>query len=95
MVVSIVTIDQNFTQAMPGSGTAYAHTWGGCWRKEGDFWLEYFPEGLILSRDCPNQIKWHDTFSFVVLNVFGEFHKCSHLLGLVTHCAKPGDVGYL
>ena len=49
-------------RAMPGSGTTYAHTWGGCWRKEGDLRLEYFPEGLILSWDCPNQIKSHDTF---------------------------------
>ena len=66
------------------------HTWGRCWRKEGDLLSESSLWGwyLILRYfvTCPNPFRWH-AFSFVVLC---EFHKYPY-----THCAQQGDVGYL
>ena len=40
----------------------------------GGFAVKIFPEGLVLSWDCPNLLELHNyIFTFVALNVCGKF----------------------
>ena len=59
--------------------------------KGGGFAIRIFSEGLALSKDCPNPLKWHTQSSFVVLNAFGKFFVTSTIP--MSSCHTPCMTG--
>ena len=72
------------------------HTWGQILEKGGGFAVRIFPEGWVLSRDCPNPLN-HIYIIFhcvkYLWKILCEFHRYPYLP--VKHCAQQGGMGYL
>ena len=71
---------------------ATRHTWGRCWRKEGDLQLESFPRGWHFVGIVPISLKLH----YIYLRLW---HLWNFLVNYpylpVTHIAQQGDMWYL